>query len=71
MNKRIQELFSRAGGAIDMIDGAVLTYTDHFDPEKFAQLILGDCISWCNAYSSIDSNAQVIADSIKQQFGVE
>ena len=49
MNKQIQELFIRAGGAIDTEDGtgAFLTYTDYLDPEKFAELIIKECVGIC------------------------
>ena len=47
MNKQIQELFIRAGGAIDTVDGQFLTYTDYLDPEKFAELIIKECVQIC------------------------
>ena len=47
MNKQIQELFIRAGGAIDTVDGQFLTYTDYLDPEKFAELIIKECVGIC------------------------
>ena len=82
MNTRIQELFSRAGGAIAMIDGAVLTYTDHFDPKKFAELIVQECAEIAVAKNSCmtfptDVSSYVTAGKvnsakmIKQHFGVK
>ena len=81
MNERIKDLFSRAGGAIAMIDGAVLTYTDHFDPEKFAELIVKDVckiikgnslVEPLGGYSDWDQgyNASVKSaiDQIKRQY---
>ena len=49
MRKQIQELFIRAGGAIDTEQGtgALLTYTDYLDPEKFAELIIKECVGIC------------------------
>ena len=74
MNEQIKELFSRAGGAITMIDGAVLTYTDHFDPERFAQLIVRECMAMCQtAVGNADYNTGRLhcLNNIKEHFGVE
>ena len=40
------------------------------DEEKFAELIVRECIDWCNAYASVDGTAQKIVESIKKDFGV-
>ena len=47
MNKRMVELFGLAGGTVTVLDGAVLTYTNEFDPEKFAELIIKECVGIC------------------------
>ena len=47
MNKRMVELFGLAGGTVTVLDGAVLTYTNEFDPEKFAELIIRECVDVC------------------------
>ena len=39
--------------------------------EKFAQLIVRECMEWCDAHATINGTAQQIRDSIKKDFGVE
>ncbi len=43
----------------------------HFDQEKFAKLIIRECIEWCDAHATINGTAQQIRDSIKKDFGGE
>jgi hypothetical protein len=44
MNKDIQILFRQAGGYIESdTDGNSFTYTQDFDPDKFARLLIQDC----------------------------
>lgn len=38
---------------------------------KFAELIVKECLEWCDAHATINGTAQQIRDSIKQHFGVE
>jgi hypothetical protein len=46
MNRKILDAFERAGGNVRLIDGAIWTYTDNgFDPKKFAEQIVRNCIS--------------------------
>ena len=47
MNERISALFCRAGGSVTVTKDSVLTYTEHFDPEKFAELIIKECVDGC------------------------
>jgi hypothetical protein len=42
-----------------------------FDEGKFAELIVRECIDWCNANARDDGTAQRIAEDIKKDFGVE
>jgi len=76
MNERIIEL---------ALDAGLLNYVDHETPrhyfingnaeqedvEKFAQLIVRECMEWCDAHATIDGTAQQIRDDIKKHFGVE
>ena len=39
--------------------------------EKFAELIVRECLDWCNAHARDDGTAQRIAEDIKKDFGVE
>ena len=39
--------------------------------EKFAELIVKECMEWCDVHATIDGSAQQIRNSIKNHFGVE
>ena len=44
MNKNIEWLFKQAGGYVQVdSDGNRFTYTQDFDPDKFASLIIESC----------------------------
>ena len=62
MNERIQELAREAG---------FYANPDVEKFEKFAELIVRECIDWCNAHARDDGTAQRIAEDIKKDFGVE
>ena len=70
MNERIKELINEAtsfkeGDTEGKYDIEV------FDKEKFAELIVKECMEWCDAHATINGTAQQIRDSIKKDFGVE
>ena len=68
MNERIKQLLNQAGiyqpDRFDAIDGSN-------QMEKFAELIVRECIDWCNANARDDGTAQRIAEDIKKDFGVK
>ena len=68
MNERIKELAEQCGfkSNPDIYDR-----NQSFDIEKFAELIVEECIDWCNAHARDDGTAQRIAEDIKKDFGVE
>ena len=68
MNERIKELIKQATTIEEHKWG--VSY-DNFDKEKFAELIVRECIDWCNAHARDDGTAQRIAEDIKRHFGVE
>ena len=68
MNERIKELIKQATTVEEHKWG--ISY-DNFDKEKFAELIVRECIDWCNAHARDDGTAQRIAEDIKKDFGVE
>ena len=68
MNERIKELIKQATTIEEHKWG--VSY-DKFDKEKFAELIVQECIDWCNAHARDDGTAQRIAEDIKKDFGVE
>jgi hypothetical protein len=39
--------------------------------EIVAELIVRECMEWCDAHATINGTAQQIRDSIKKDFGVE
>ena len=39
--------------------------------EQFAELIIRECMEWCDAHATINGTAQQIRDSIKKDFGIE
>jgi hypothetical protein len=39
--------------------------------EKFAELIIRECMEWCDAHSTINGTAQQVRNSIKNHFGIE
>ena len=67
------------------LDAGLLNYVDHETPrryfisghadqedlEEFAELIVRECMEWCDAHATIDGTAQQIRDDIKKHFGVE
>jgi len=66
MNEQIEILFKQAGGYVKVDnEGNYFTYTQDFDPEKFADLIVRQCMS--NLYLNGYDDAMI---QIQQHFGV-
>lgn len=66
MNEQIEILFKQAGGYVEVDDqGNYFTYTQDFDPEKFADLIVRQCMS--NLYLNGYDDAMM---QIQNHFGV-
>ena len=56
MNKIINELFNRAGGRTEVCDvtgDEILTYNEHLDPVKFAELIVRDTLDQVAEFSRL------------------
>jgi hypothetical protein len=74
MNKRFEEL-ARQSGALPTQDcGVPQWYIDEDDLEKFAELIIRECISMCStAVGNRDYNTGRLhcVENIKEHFGVE
>ena len=64
--KKIPMLEKFAAQSLVESDGELI-----FSKEKFAELIVEECIDWCNAHARDDGTAQRIAEDIKKHFGVE
>ena len=78
MNERFKELAEQAGFVSWSdeewkLEGAVIDWSSGYDNElaKFAELIVRECIDWCDAHATVDGTATKIAESIKEHFGVE
>jgi len=72
MNKRIKKLLNEAtsGHEQEHDRSKVMTVSDK-EMDKFAELIVRECIDWCNANARDDGTAQRIAEDIKKDFGVK
>jgi hypothetical protein len=72
MNKIVNELFNRAGGWTEVCDVSgeeILTYNEHLDPEKFAELIVKECAQeFDNTYME---GGKTMGAYIREKFGVE
>jgi len=64
MNERIKELAEQA-------DKEAFPHGSMAWMEVFAELIVRECVDWCDAYATVDGTAQKIAEAIKEHFGVE
>ena len=68
MNSRIRELAHEAGLPTYNPDGIPTKL------EKFAELIVRECVAVCDAYGMPDGTsytAMVLSDALKHKFGVE
>jgi hypothetical protein len=72
MNERIRELALQAQKVVGYTDGGY-TEIKALDQEKFAELIVRECIGVCEEYHGTagDQAAQYIGQGIKEHFGVE
>jgi hypothetical protein len=80
MNERIEELFFQAGASTRTLS-TIKAHT-YFDPEKFAELIVRECIAKVSEWDmgiddpvgATDNTSEVARDmvaEIKEHFGVE
>jgi hypothetical protein len=78
MNERIEKLavearqyaFGEVENSQDPTEWSTKYYNEMFE-QKFAELIVKECMEWCDAHATIDGSAQQIRNSIKNYFGVE
>ena len=73
MNERIRELIKQATtkGEWSCVNNR---YMEEFDKEKFAELIVEECIAQCWTVSELESNGYVVSEcskKIRKHFGVE
>jgi hypothetical protein len=67
MNERIQELEKQCWS--HRVDGALVDGQLHFDADKFAELIVQECVGVAD-HSNVTGKS-IVGERIKQHFGVE
>lgn len=72
MNQRIKELMSKSQRVVGHTDGGY-TEIQALDSEKFAELIVKECIDWSidNKYIEQEYDAANFTKELKQHFGVK
>ena len=74
MNERIKTLFIQAGGGVEEENGNLWTYSEDLDPEKFAQLVVKECLDQLligDRDEDYDKGIYWSREQIKNHFGVE
>ena len=74
MNERIKTLFIQAGGGVEEENGNLWTYSDDLDPEKFAQLVVKECLDQLligDQDEDYDKGIYWSREQIKNHFGVK
>ena len=69
MNEQIRQLAEQAKASVPA--GLVVEEWIQVYNKNFAELIVKECMEWCDAHATINGTAQQIRDSIKKDFGVE
>ena len=97
MNERIKELYNQSGGLVRMYEGKLTYFPAYqknvgngnfefssFDPEKFAELIIRECIDKITTYDLVPGHSakwediydihtrllQDLGEELKEHFGV-
>ena len=74
MNERIKTLFIQAGGGVEEENGNLWTYSEDLDPEKFAQLMVKECLDQLligDRDEDYDKGIYWSREQIKNHFGVK
>jgi hypothetical protein len=71
MNNTIKELALQCGAWNQVYDHKSLMVDRHFDIEKFAELIVKECIDICESGTSTHTTSGGAAILIKQRFGIK
>jgi hypothetical protein len=76
MNTRIQEIALQCGAWNQVYDQKLLKVNEYFNYEKFAELIVKECVAICQDMDGEDnidarSGRQDCAVEIREHFGVE
>ena len=71
MNERLKQLCEQTGLEFDddlALEPEPIYYTTQKDLEKFAELIVAECINICGGHARDDGTAQRIIEDIKKYF---
>ena len=68
MNERIIELEKQCWS--HRVDGTLVDGQLHFDTQKFAELILQDCMSICEDLGDKGMDGHYCVDKIRKEFGI-
>ena len=71
MNEHIRELAVKCGAWNQVYNNKEFMVDRTFNVEKFANLLLQECIQICEEGSSTQTTSNGVAILIKQRFGVE
>ena len=71
MNERIRELAVKCGAWNQIYNTKDFMIDRTFDIEKFAELILQECIKICEDGTSTQTTSNGVAILIKQRLGIE
>jgi len=73
MNERIQELLSKATDTVEITNTntGITHHREFVDQEKFAQLIIDDCLALCEQGANTQTTSQGVATMIKLHFGIK
>ncbi len=75
MNERIRQLIEQATDTIEIVnpDTGITHYREFFDKEKFAELIVRECIGIAYEYDEpkLSGPGMIIGNRIEEHFGVE
>ncbi len=75
MNERIRQLIEQATDTIEIVnpDTGITHYREFFDKEKFAELIVRECVDIAYKYDEpkLSGPGMIIGNRIEEHFGVE
>jgi hypothetical protein len=73
MNERIQELILKATETVDVYnpDTGVTHYREFFDKEKFASMIIQECVDLIDTLNEAYDAPSTAGKFIKEHFGIE
>jgi hypothetical protein len=71
MNQRIEKFARECGAWNQVYDNRTFMIDEHFDIEKFAELIVRECLGIIDEEGSHEGGSIRSMEAIKEHFGVE